>query len=256
MLRRGIRGLAVTLLIVLTAAVCSAQIFPQPPEYAAKVISMTGQVSVLKDTTPWALNPGDSVQVRQVIITGPDGFAKFQVSDGSTFEVYPNSNVVFRKNPPNWKDLLDVLVGKVRVHIEKLGGQPNNNRVITPTAVISVRGTTFDVAVNDDDESTVVSVEEGIVDVNHALKPGVTKTLNPGDEIIVYRDRPLAQAMIDRGALARRVIRALGDAAYVWITHSGNAGTTGTGGTTLPGQTPPPKPPTAPPPPPPPPPPH
>lgn len=257
MMRRGIRGLEVTLLILLSAVVCSAQLFPPSPEYAAKVISLTGQVSVIKDTTPWVLNPGDMVQVRQVITTGPDGFAKFQVSDGSTFEVYPNSNVVFRKNAPNWKDLLDVLVGKVRVHIEKLGGQPNYNRVITPTAVISVRGTTFDVAVNDDDESTVVSVEEGVVDVYNALKPGITKTLNTGDEIVVYKDRPLAQTLIDRGALFRRILHSLGDAVYTAVTNSGR-GTTGPGGpTTLPGQTPPPKPPTGPPPgPPPPPPPH
>ena len=259
-MRRGMRGLQITLLIVLSAVVCSAQIFPSAPEYAAKVISLTGQVSVLKDTTPWVLNPGDMVQVRQVIITGPDGFAKFQVSDGSTFEVYPNSNVVFRKNPPNWKDLLDVLVGKVRVHIEKLGGQPNNNRVITPTAVISVRGTTFDVAVNDDDESTVVSVEEGIVDVYNALKPGITKTLNPGDEIVVYKDRPLAQTLIDRGALVRRILHSLGDAVYTAVTNAGRGSTGGVGGTgggsPLPGQTPPPKAPPTPPPAPPPPPPH
>jgi len=142
---------AVATLMVCCAMVCSGQIFPRSSEGAAKVLSLDGDVSVLRDTTPWALNVGDQVQLQQVVITGRDGYAKFQVSDGSTFEVYPNSNVIFRKNPGNWRDLLDVLVGRVRIHIQKLGGQPNNNRVITPTAVISVRGTTFDVAVDDDD---------------------------------------------------------------------------------------------------------
>ena len=120
------------------------------------------------------------MQPRQIIITGPDGFAVFQVSDGSTFEVFPNARVVFRENYGSWRDLLDVLLGRVKVHIQKLGGQPNYNRVRTPTAVISVRGTIFDVAVEDEDDTTLVSVEEGQVGVQHLLKPGPERILNPG----------------------------------------------------------------------------
>jgi hypothetical protein len=211
---RGVRGLGSGLLLVATLALCHAQILPSYPEAAAKVISQTGQVSVLRDYEPWALNVGDSVQSRQVIVTGPDGFAKFQVSDRSTFDVYPNSTVVFRKNPPNWRDLLDMFAGKVRIHIEKLGGQPNNNRIITPTAVISVRGTTFDVSVNDE-EATLVEVEEGIVDVRHALKPGDSKTLNAGESLHIYRDQPLAQNLIDKGALVQRILHSLAEAAFM-----------------------------------------
>ena len=125
----------------------------------------------MKDVTPWAISAGDSIQVSQRIVTGADGHAMFQVSDGSTFEVYPNSTVEFRKNPGNWKDLLDLLVGRVRVHIEHLGNLPNPTKMVTPTAVISVRGTTFDVSVDDDDETTLVEVEDGIVEVQHALLP-------------------------------------------------------------------------------------
>src|SRR5579864_6492410 len=238
------------LLLAVGAVLCSAQILPLATEKAAKVISLTGQVSVLKDSQPWALNVGDAVQMQQVIVTGPDGFAQFQVSDGSNFEVYPNSNVIFRKNPGNWRDLLDVLVGRVKIHIQKWGGQPNPNRVITPTAVISVRGTTFDVGVDDDDETTIVSVEEGVVDVRHALRPSVTKTLNAGESIHVYKDQPLAQSTVDKGAVVRRVLQGLRDAAFTMATHS--PAHTGVGGPTLSGQTPAPPPPAGGPPPPPP----
>ncbi len=103
---RRMREFGSGLLVAASLAVCQAQILPSYPEAAAKVMSLTGQVSVLRDAEPWALNVGDSVQSRQVIVTGPDGFAQFEVSDGSTFQVYPNSNVVFRKNPPNWRDLI------------------------------------------------------------------------------------------------------------------------------------------------------
>src|ERR1700676_1399937 len=214
------RAYLVVVLIAVGTVMCSAQIMPLSAEGAAKVVSLDGQVSVLRDTTPWALNVGDEVQIRQVIITGPDGFAKFQVSDGSTFEVYPNSNIVFRKNPGNWRDLLDVLVGRVKIHIQKWGGQPNPNKIHTPTAVISVRGTTFDVSVDDDDETTIVSVEEGVVDVRHALRPSVTKTLNAGESIHVYKDQPLAQSTVDKGAVVRKVLQGLRDAAFTMATHS------------------------------------
>ncbi len=233
--------------------------------YAAKVVSLSGAVSVLRDNQPIALDPGDLVRVQEVIISGPDGHALFQVSDGSTFEVFPNSRVVFRKNPPNWRDLIDLLVGRVKIHIQKWGEQPNPNRIHTPTAVISVRGTTFDVSVNEDDESTLIEVEEGSVQVEHALLPGGRpKVIGPGESITVYKTQPLAKSGIDRSTVAQHVIRALQDAIYtaVYRTPRGSAPggvAGGPGGTT--GSTnappPPPAPPgsgggTAPPPPPPP----
>src|SRR4051794_13512688 len=141
------------------------------PDGAAKVLVLTGDVSILKDSFPWALQVGGIVQLKQMIVTGPDGYAKLQVSDGSTFEVYPNSKVTFRNNPSDWKDMLDLWIGRVKVHIEKLtGGAPNHQRVNSPTAVISVRGTIFDV-VAEDEETTLVSVEEGLVKVQHRFLP-------------------------------------------------------------------------------------
>src|SRR5580658_10268782 len=207
----GIHGLIGALLIAATAPSSFAQLFPAPPDAAAKVISMTGEVSVLKDSQPWALNIGDQVQMQQVILTGPDGYAKFQTADGSSFEVYPSSNVIFRKNPGSIQDLLDLFVGRVKIHIQRLGGQPNPNRIMTPTAVISVRGTTFDVSTNDDDGTTIVSVEEGSVEVRHALKPGSAKVVNAGESLHVYRDQPLAQSVIDKNELFHRILRGLED---------------------------------------------
>ena len=252
------RAAARVSLFAALAMVClpvQAQFFPPSPEAAAKVIALTGDVSVLRDSQPWVLNIGDAVQVKQVIITGPDGYAKFQVSDGSTFEVYSNSNVTFRNNPGNWRDLLDLWVGRIKVHIQKLGGQPNPNTIHTPSAVISVRGTTFDVEVDGDEENTVVTVEEGVVAVRHATRGGSERLVNAGDSIEVYKSQPLAQSVVDKGAIVQRVLRALYQAVYTMQTTGRGtvAGGSGTG-TSLPGQTPPPAPPpTAPPPPPPPP---
>src|SRR5271166_4204220 len=251
MRRSGNRGFIGVLLVFAATGICSAQLFPPAPAAAAKVVSMTGQVSVLRDSDPWALNVGDLVQSQQVILTGPDGYAKFETSDGSTFEVYPSSNVIFRKNPGSLQDLLDLFVGRVKIHIQRFGGQPNPNRIMTPTAVISVRGTIFDVSINDDDETTIVSVEEGSVEVRHALKPGAAKIVNAGQSLEVYRDQPLAQSLIDKNELFHRIVRGLGDAAYrIAISPPGRISIPGAGGgPPVTGEPKPPPPPSAPPPP-------
>ncbi len=246
-----------SLLLAMTAVVCLGQFLPSDAgNYAAKVVTLSGQVSVLKDLQPWALSAGDSVQVTQVVVTGADGHAVLQVSDGSTIEVYPNSKFVFRQNPGNWRDLIDVFLGKVRVHIEHLGAVPNPNRVITPVAVISVRGTTFDVTVNDDNEATTVEVEDGTVEVRHNLLGGNAAIVNAGGVFTVYRNEPIAQRM-DKGNVVRQVLRIGVNVVAIVGRSSGPGKITLPGGHTGPdvgdtGPTPPPAPPPPPPPPPPP----
>jgi hypothetical protein len=213
--------------------VCTVSGFAQ--DGAATVVTMNGQASVLRDNSnsPWALHLGDSVKPQQAIVTGADGYALLRVSDGSTFEVFPNSRVVFRKTPGNWQDLLEVFLGRVKVHIQKLaGGQPNYNKVRTPTAVISVRGTIFDVAVEDEDATTLVSVEEGEVGVRHLLLPQKEdKILDAGEWIRVYRNQPLISKSVDRSGVVRGALRAAADAMYEVLyrtAHSG-AGVPGSG---------------------------
>jgi hypothetical protein len=261
---RGVKLLSVWLLVAAATGICSAQ-WPNlgGSDAVARVVTLTGQVSVLKDSQPWALHIGSTVQVKQTIVSGADGFAVLQVSDGSTFEVYPNSRVTFRNNPANLRDLLDVWLGRVKVHIQKYGGRPNHNRVTSPTAVISVRGTIFDVAVEDDGDITLVSVEEGEVAVQHAILPvGEPKLVKGGEYIRVYRNQPLAQKSIDKGGIMRQVLRAASDAMIEVISRAPRGGTGPTvpgggvgGGPTIPGGTsgdtgagePPPPPPPAPP---------
>jgi ferric-dicitrate binding protein FerR (iron transport regulator) len=251
--------------LALASALCSALSFAQAPslfspaqERSAKAVQVNGQVSVLKDNSPWALQPGDWVNLRQVIVTGSDGFAVFQINDGSTFEVYPNSRVIFRNNAGGWKDLLDLYLGRVKVHIQKFGGQPNPNRVTTPTAVISVRGTVFDVQIEDEDATTLVTVDEGQVAVRHSLlPPSEPKLLNAGEYVRVYKNQPLAQKHFDKGGALRRTMQAATDAYYNIMLRTPRGGGGSPTGSVPPGRpadteaTPPPPPPAAPPPPPP-----
>ncbi len=237
-------------LLITAAAVCSAQTFspnspiapsmPEPgvavgPE-AARVVSVMGQVSVLRDSYPWALQAGDTVRAQQVIVTGPDGFAVFELNDGSSFHVFPNSRVSFRANPGDWRDLLDLWIGRVKIFIQRLGNQPNPNRIFTPTAVISVRGTVFDVAVEDDDDTTFVAVEEGQVVVRHRLiGASKEKVVNAGEYIRVYKDAPLAKQTFQTGPAIERGLRAAWEALYTILINRPAPG----GGPLPPGPVPP-----------------
>lgn len=222
------------LLVAAAAAVCLAQ--PRLPDYNAKVIEQVGQVSALGGQGLVALFMGDAVKPQQTIVTGRDGYARFQVSDGSTFEVFPDSRMVFREHLGNVQDILNVIIGRVKVVIQHLNGLPNYNKVSSPTAVISVRGTVFDVTVEDEEGTTLVSLEEGQVGVQNMTAPGSPVLLGPGESVRVYRNQPLALKQIDKGSVALRVARELQDVAIrIWLGRSrGSIGLPG-GGTTSPG---------------------
>ncbi len=226
------------LLSAALAGLCPAQtLATESTSAAATVEVLAGQVAVLRDSQPWALETGSEVKPQQIIITGPDGYARLRVADGSTFEVFPNSRVTFRNTPGDWKDLLEMWLGRVKVHIQKLNGLPNRNRVRTPTAIISVRGTTFDVEVAEED-TTLVVVDEGLVEVRHALRGGEPKLLSANEWVRVYRNAPLAQKMIDRSSVVRGSLRAAAEAIYTIIYRNGGSsvpGGGGSGGGTLPG---------------------
>jgi len=202
---------AVQLLVLVSIGVSVGNLRAQSQEFAT-VVELQGQVSVIRgDLKPLYARgtlgaPADLMGVRpkEEIVTGPDGHAVFRTSDGSTFEVFPNSRATFQGE---WtiQDMLQLILGKIRVQIEHRNG-PNHKRISTPTAVISVRGTIFDVAVEDEDGTTYVGVEEGQVLVQHRLQPGPPKTLNQNESVRIYANQPLAKA----GNPSRGV------AAFVW----------------------------------------
>src|SRR5262249_17827945 len=120
--------------------------------------------------------------------------------------------------------------------IQTFGGNPNPYRVHSPTAVISVRGTTFDVAV-DEDKVTLIEVEEGQVIVAHKYLPSnKIIQLLPGQYLRVYPNVPLASSGINKGGLAARIAEAVRDALYVVRTVGGSGGKAPVPGT--PGGTP------------------
>ena len=215
----------------------------------ARILSVTGQVSLERGRDLWAVQVTGFISPGEVILCGPDGYALLQLEDGSKFEVFADSRVVFRANRGNWRDLLDIFLGKVKVHIQKLGGRPNPYRVNSATALIAVRGTIFEVGV-ERDETTTIAVEEGLVAVSHKLLPGGREVLlKSGEALVVRPTEPLTPAGISKARVAVRILTVALDRALQSVRIGGSgrapmpgpgAGGTSTGGDL--GQAPPPPP--------------
>ena len=233
MFARAPHTLLMAAALVVSLSSVHAQCVLPTENTGAVVLFQSGDVTQLGDRAGYrtTIAPCGIVKQQQVIRTGPDGYAKFQVSDGSTFEVFPNSEVTFRKTY-GIGDLLNVWLGKVKVYIQHLNGVPNPNNVTTPTALISVRGTIFDVDVQDLDGTTFVTLDEGLVDVRHLRVASQVVHLNPGESIQVLPNLPLAALPRDKSVVFRQVLRAMEDAARQVIYQ--RAGTNGTGGTSGP----------------------
>ena len=213
------------LLLAAAAGVLRAPLQAQSQDVATALV-VDGQVSVQRGGQI-ALFQNGTVRPKEVIITGPDGHAVFQIGDGSTFEVFPNSRFTFR-DTFSFQDMLELVLGKIRVTVEHRNG-PNHKKVSTPTAVISVRGTVFDVAVEDLDGTTLVSVEEGQVEVQHRLQPGPSKFLNPNESLHVYPNQPLAKLGGPSPVLKQVFDRVKGIAADVILRNPGGVGSPGGG---------------------------
>ncbi len=131
----------------------------------ARIASTSGGALRFSQQRSFSLAKGDVLQPGDEITTG-NGRLVIQLSDGSVVTVQPNSRIVIRDylNAPTLRELLQVLVGRVRVKINHYGNKPNPYRVNSPSASILVRGTEFSVAVEATSETEVI-VYEGLVEV-------------------------------------------------------------------------------------------
>ena len=217
-------------LAALAGFVCLPPLAAQP---VATVEQMMGQVSLMQDGhIDKPLVVGSGVKARSIIVTGPDSYAKFRLEDNSTFEVYEKSTVTFKDDWPAWSHLLNVIMGRVKVFIDHSKG-PNSNSVTTPTAVISVRGTVFDVEVEDADGTTFVSCDEGLVQIRNVTAPGPEPYLHPGESKWIYRGQSLAQNKFNKDPIKQAILRATREGIQVALQRRAGlpGGVGGIGGT-------------------------
>jgi len=164
-----------------------------PGLVAAKVLSSEGEVEIRRPSSDQPqvqkidFKAADELKAGDTIITGRKGRLVLGLTDGSQAMIAPQTTVVIKDLTQSPRTLFHVIRGKTRVHIEKLGGQPNPYRVNTPTAVIAVRGTIFDVLVEDNE--TQVFLHEGEVAVTNLSSPAQPVLLFAGQTTRISFDR-------------------------------------------------------------------
>ncbi len=157
----------------------------------ARILSTDGPVEIRRGPLGGAtlkkisFKLNDQLKAGDRIVTGWRGRLVLGLSDGSQAVVAEKTVVEIQDLASSPRELFQMLRGKTRVYIEKLGGKPNPYRINTPTAVIAVRGTLFDVFV--DTNETQVFVHEGEVAVSSLLAPDETVLLKAGQATRVRR---------------------------------------------------------------------
>ncbi len=187
----------------------------------AQITAANGKVSRIRDAQAWALSAGERVPVRQIIMTGEDGYARFVVAGGSSFEMFANSRVVFRQNTAAAGDLLDVVAGRVRVHLQPTAGQ-TQQRVFTPVAIITGTHQPATLAIAIDEDDTVrIDVVEGEVRVQHSLLPRNDPTIVKAVDAVLVRPNEQISRRVDRGSLYRYTVKPLHDIwSSIWPGHA------------------------------------
>ena len=106
-----------------------------------------------------------------------DGRLLLKLSDGSDVLVRPHTKLLLKQPEASGWKYFQLLMGRVRTQIQKrMGGSPAF-QIGTPSAVISVRGTKFDVEV-DRRGFTEVDVDEGVVELEAVTGRGTVRDDN------------------------------------------------------------------------------
>lgn len=125
------------------------------PERKAIVSKVKGNVEVKKAQNAWQkAKVGSILHEMDELRTQKGGYAEILLDDGgSTGNLEVKENTHLRLSAMNWlnqgdekKTMIDVAAGKVKVYANQLKGD-SKFEVNTPTAVLGIRGTRFEVHV-------------------------------------------------------------------------------------------------------------
>jgi hypothetical protein len=148
-------------LVVLTGGVAAGA------ETIGKATSIATEVTALLDTSKITLKTGDEVFAKQTVSTDANGVGQFEFRDRTKLAIGPGSTVVLDDFVYNSKaSASKVVIGLTRGSFRFITGGSNHDAydIVTPTATIGVRGTAFDVYVDDRGEMAVAMIN-GAVEV-------------------------------------------------------------------------------------------
>jgi len=154
---------------------------PSPVPFAGAIVSeWKGEVHVqLPGTNMSRPLRGQVLPSGTVLDIGDGRLVLVLRTDESEILVQPHTRLVVKEpEPGNW-NAVEILLGRVRAYIRKRTGGAPPFQMGTPSAVIAVRGTRFDVEVNGRGVSEV-DVFDGLVEVASSTIPGSSVLVSPG----------------------------------------------------------------------------
>jgi len=150
------------------------------PFAGASISEWKGEVHVqLPAAKPSSPKRGQVLPAGTILETKDGRLVLVLRADESEILVQPHTRLVISEpKPGNW-NAIEILLGRVRAYIRKRTGGAPPFQMGTPSAVIAVRGTRFDVEVNRHGVSEV-DVFDGLVEVASATVSGPSVLVRPG----------------------------------------------------------------------------
>ncbi|MFL7893178.1 MAG: FecR domain-containing protein [Anaerolineales bacterium] len=191
----AVAGAALLILMVFVLAAGAGIYFSGPRGAQAAVLSdLSGVVEVLEanTTAEWtALSDGDRVKSGQRLRTGAESRVVLTFFDGTQVTLNPNTDLVLDEIDGDWgKELKVSLIqneGMTSHQVVPLKGEESLYSVYTPSGEASVRGTSFNVMVEETGDS-VFAVETGAVLVSNN---GDEAVLAAGQGLVTELGKPL-----------------------------------------------------------------
>ncbi len=168
-----------TLLLCAQTQNTSAGLTPAPFA-GASISEWKGEVHVqLPAAKPSGPRRGQVLPAGTILETKEGRLVLVLRTDESEILVQPHTRLVISEpKPGNW-NAVEILLGRVRAYIRKRTGGAPPFQMGTPSAVIAVRGTRFDVEVNKRGVSEI-DVFDGLVEVGSSVAAGRSVLVRPG----------------------------------------------------------------------------
>ena len=149
------------------------------PYAGATISDFKGKVSIQLPAQAFSAPVRGESLPPDTTVSTDDGRLLLKLSDGSDVLVRAHTKLLLKQPETSGWKYFQLLIGRVRTQIQKrLGGSPAF-QIGTPSAVISVRGTKFDVEV-DRRGFTQVDVDEGVVELEAITGRGESVMITAG----------------------------------------------------------------------------
>jgi hypothetical protein len=176
--------LTLTIVFLALYCVCAAAQQTSAPAasapYAGATISdFKGKVSIQLPAQAFAAPVRGEVLPPDSTVNTDEGRLLLKLSDGSDVLVRPHTKLLLKQPEASGWKYFQLMLGRIRTQIQKRTGGSPAFQIGTPSAVISVRGTKFDVEV-DRRGFTEVDVDEGVVELEAVTGRGESVLITAG----------------------------------------------------------------------------